>query len=778
MEKLLKKKLFIALIYFGCAFLMELLSFLVMGMGVFPVYWTINIAYMLVVSLLIAIIPNTVVSIVIGSVFLFFQMVISFVNEALKTMSGIVFGLNMLNLTKEVGGVFNSKFVNWFFLAGLLILFGGALAGMILCHKKIEVPKNYKLRNALCLLLVSVFTIGSGATLFSQIAFLSFNEARAEDGTVNYNDDHYLYKTQFISAKALQRFGYFGFYSTQISNFFEVFIDGFDTTMDEKTLTKLDEYFAEGQMSYDVYGENIYTGALRGKNLVVIVIESGEWYTINEEYTPTLYALTSNGLKFDKYYTRDKTNHSEAMSILGSYPGSSSGVNVSELGGHKMSFTLPNILSELKYTANYFHANEKSFYDRDLTHGGGGYYGYDNAMFLEDMRSLDGVNGKGELIKENFYDFDKDYKVMRDYFGEYTTVEKGDESFYTLHMTLSSHGHYDDLVEYGDYPFSDFTDTRYYEKGMTQEELLKKQKSLKKEFSKDCIVKNFEKYYEIIDGYPETPISADKGVKKNADFATLSAKEQEEVYLRYKRFQAGMMDLDEGLNTLISELNEAGELDDTAFFLYADHSSYYSELNYYLKGVHNGDSWNTDVYNIPCAIWYGGSMDCKVTPSAEFYDGYKKIDFVASADLQSPLKTGSVDKFACSFDIIPTLLHLMGVNHNLNMYHGVSMLTENAQTVFVSLESGIFNDNYYYDGITLSKRLSDGSWEQYDYEKTLEEDGGFSPEIEAFLDDSLTYYKRQNAFNDIYKYDYYAYRSVNKTYKVNGKEFSLLKIGE
>ena len=92
-------------------------------------------------------------------------------------------------------------------------------------------------------------------------------------------------------------------------------------------------------------------------------------------------------------------------------------------------------------------------------------------------------------------------------------------------------------------------------------------------------MKGFEKYYEIIDSYPSTFV-ADKGIKFSEE-ATEEAR-AEEVYLRYKRFQAGMMDLDEAVNSLVYDLARTGQLDDTAFLFYADHTAYYNNQNYYL----------------------------------------------------------------------------------------------------------------------------------------------------------------------------------------------------
>ena len=772
MNELLKKKMWISVLYIVCAICIEILSFLVMQMGVIPTYWGIDLGYMLLIGLLLFLIPNATASIVTGSVFLALQIAVSFVNEALKTMSGIVFGLTMLNLTKEVGGVFTSSFVNWFFLAGLLLLFGGALTGMILFHKKIKVPKKKYTRNFLILLLATSFAVGAVSSTSLGVSFASFNEVNAsEDGTINYNDDHYLYRSQFISAKALRRFGTFGFYSVQISNTVNHLFTKGNLKMDEKTLASIDEYFAAGEMSLDAYGKNIYTGSLKGKNLVVIVIESGEWFAINQDYTPTLYALASQGLRFDRYYARNKTNHSEALSVLGSYP-SSTAATVSELDKRYASFTLPNILSENGYTTNYFHAYEGQFYDRTTTHGGGGVYGFDNGYFLDTMDRI-GTWKDGKYVPKDFYEFEKDNRMMKEYFEEYTQVAEDKEAFYTLHMSISSHGHYEDLVENGDYPFADFSDEQYYDSDMSYEEKLVKQEKLKKKFSKECDIGGFEKYYEVIDGYPEAPVDG-WGITFSEDALEMDAEEKQTLYLQYKRYQAGMMDLDDGLNALMYELQQSGELDDTAFLLYSDHNSYYDGFNYLMKGVKEDNYWNTMVYNIPCMLWYGGSMNCQTTVNEGFYEGYHVLDFVATKDTASPLKKGTVDKFVNTFDLLPTVLHLMGINHNLRMYHGTSMLSDKLGSVFVSLESGIFTDDYYYDGTSVWAKKGDG-WKEYDYEEMVESEEGLPNDVEAFLTSSLEYYVRQGYLDDIYKLNYYAYRSVYEEYEVDGKRFAFIK---
>ena len=45
------------------------------------------------------------------------------------------------------------------------------------------------------------------------------------------------------------------------------------------------------------------------------------------------------------------------------------------------------------------------------------------------------------------------------------------------------------------------------------------------------------------------------------------------------------MDLDVGVNRLLHELSESGELSNTTFFVYADHNCYYTDQSYSLKNV-------------------------------------------------------------------------------------------------------------------------------------------------------------------------------------------------
>ena len=138
------------------------------------------------------------------------------------------------------------------------------------------------------------------------------------DSLYIYKDDTYLFDTQFIGTKAYKKFGTFGFYYKNIGNF--VSGDGKKSAeqQDEETALKaLDDYLAEWRFNSDLdaldltpYGGNgaLRTGTLNGQNVVLVVIESGEWYAINGEYTPTLYALATQGVSMTQYYAVSYTH--------------------------------------------------------------------------------------------------------------------------------------------------------------------------------------------------------------------------------------------------------------------------------------------------------------------------------------------------------------------------------------------------------------------------------------------------------------------------------------
>lgn len=706
---LLKKVLFVGC-YLIAAILIELITFNVIGIGVFPSYAWIDLGILLFLSAIIFLIPNFIAQAIVICFLLAVQAVLGIVNEALYSMSNMVFSLNMLNLVNEVGGVFTNDFIN-FLLGGVLIAIVAVVGLIFWFSRKIRTKHTFKWQVVIMLLSVFILTSG-GASIAYFTTVNSFTTATSTDELYIYKDDNYLYDTQFIGTKAYKKFGTFGYYYKNLDIFMDKTVSSKETISKEDAIKSVSDYFNAGKFNSDLssinltaFGGNdsLMTGKLNGQNIVLIVMESGEWFSINKEYTPTLYALAKDGISMTEYYARDKTNHSEAMSILGSYPSQIENTitpsisNSEGLLNNNFAFSLPNILQENKYTTNYFHASEGDFYGRNKTFAE--LYGFDYARFIDNSDRL-----QGHYSKEDFYDFDKDSEMISQYLGDYIKTDSTDSNFFSMMMTLISHGNYDDLLNLGDYTA----------------DLTAKQKET---FSNKSIVKNMEAYYERVNGYPKTYIDEQfkLNVLENDEDGELTTE-----YLRYKRYQAGVMDLDVGLNRLINQINQKGELSKTSIILYSDHNCYYNQQNYFLKGIDTSTFWNTELYNVPFFIWSGNCMNLNV--QSDLYDGliYSNnnenftsnysgefyYDLTHDCGVQS-LGGIKVEKYCNSLDILPTILDLLGYDYNLNLYHGVSVFKD-ATSVFISRESGMFNANIYSDG-------------NYVYVETLERETMNSP---------------------------------------------------
>ena len=109
---LLKKSLYVGS-YIIAAIVIEFITFNTMGIGIFPTYFWLDLAILLFVAAGIFIVPNFTAQAILICLMLVVQILLSIVNESLYGMSNMVFSLSMLNLAKEVGGVFTNEFLNY-----------------------------------------------------------------------------------------------------------------------------------------------------------------------------------------------------------------------------------------------------------------------------------------------------------------------------------------------------------------------------------------------------------------------------------------------------------------------------------------------------------------------------------------------------------------------------------------------------------------------------------------------------------------------------------------
>ncbi len=710
MKALLTKKALYAGSYVVMALIMEFITFNFFGAGLFPQYWWLDVSVLLLLGAIIFVIPSFIAQALFIFVLLVVQTVIGFVNESLYTVSGNIFSIDMLSLGGEVADAFNSSFVSYPYLF-LMIFCVLAETVLLICLFRLKAKHNFKASTVIAMLVVFCVAQISSSGIYAA-AVDSFVRVDESEQTYVLEDDRYLYDTQFLKEKAFRKFGTFAFYYKNILN-----IVGANAKRTEEDISSMHKDVQQYFDNCDVSEKTPYFGALKGNNLIVVMIESGETFGINPEYTPTLHALLNQGVYADNYYARDKTNHSEAIAMLGNYPLESvlvkNGIYKYDLMENDWSFALPSVMKNAGYNTTYMHNNTNTFYARNTTHP---VFGFQNTYFIEDMPEV------RQTPKQRFNDFDSDRLMFTKMDDE--IAPSGENPFFTFVTTVITHGDYDDLNKYGDYS-KNWTDAQ------------------KAEFSAKCAVKKLEPYYEIITDYaPSQKAEIVENLKVNG--VVEGSALYETVYRRYKRYQAGLMDLDRGLAHLLEKLHNEGRLDNTTILLYGDHASYFNDQNYYLKGVpiyeEDGDriTYNPNAYHVPLMI-YDGSMPFDNTNDGLFYDGFTHAGLVTPK-----IPVGRVSRYACTFDIVPTLLDLFGYQFNTGLYQGASIFSSNnvPTTAFISRENGMFNDIYY---------TKDGQEALYiDRKKGGSEDG-----YQAFRLQITEYYRRQRALEKLYKSDFF-----------------------
>lgn len=164
-------------------------------------------------------------------------------------------------------------------------------------------------------------------------------------------------------------------------------------------------------------------------------------------------------------------------------------------------------------------------------------------------------------------------------------------------------------------------------------------------------------------------------------------------------FMLASMDFDNALGDLFDKFEKAGKLDDTLFVIYGDHDIYYPGadgvgLNLTLAGVDN--------------IVY-----CPFDTTLFFYN--KKL----TERFKQNYGTTEYEQFTSPYNIVPTVLDLLGIDYNPNFYMSSSLFSEEMekQQVFYSSElSAVFNDWYYStDGSMINYVFDENAKQKVDF---------------------------------------------------------------
>ena len=191
---------------------------------------------------------------------------------------------------------------------------------------------------------------------------------------------------------------------------------------------------------------NQYTNIFEGKNVIVLHAESimNHDMTLSfngKELTPNFNRIASEGLYFSNYYpqvsvgTSSDTEFTFSTSLL---PSSTGTVFVNYW--QRTYEAMPNIFANKGYFTASMHANNASFWNRNVMHNTLGYkkfYARDSYDYSDDSK----VIGMG-LSDEEFF---------RQSVSKIKKIAQENNNFYVTLISLTNHTPWDDEDKYGDY---------------------------------------------------------------------------------------------------------------------------------------------------------------------------------------------------------------------------------------------------------------------------------------------------------------------------------------
>ena len=198
-----------------------------------------------------------------------------------------------------------------------------------------------------------------------------------------------------------------------------------DFSSTESKFKTLNNYFAHTVPSK----KNEYTGMYEGYNLILVTAEGFSPYAVDEKLTPTLYKMSTEGFKFNNFYTPIwgvSTSDGEYTICSGLIP--KSGIwSFYRSGRNYMPFGLGNMFKGIGVDKTFaYHNNTYNYYHRDISHPNLGYTykGYGNG--LEEYITKQWPQSDLEMLEGS----------VKDYLSD-------DKPFHAYYMTVSGHLDYD-----------------------------------------------------------------------------------------------------------------------------------------------------------------------------------------------------------------------------------------------------------------------------------------------------------------------------------------------
>ena len=578
-NSLLKGLIFIA-IYFVISFALEMINFNALGFGIFPKNIMFDLAFWFIVCGLLYLIPNNTAKLIIGAVLIIIQIALNLVNSVLIKMTGLVFHWHQLSRAGAGAECLEPDMINYGLIVVYVLMFAAYLVATIIINKKMKAGVDFQFSKRLAFWLCSVFVLVGVGSSFIFIGKDVRGKVQEQAYAFAADSGESLCDGIYFKNANLRAMGTFGFYFHDLVALAQVNKKASDA---EKAKMKED-------LKIGLVDEEKAFNIAKGDNLIYILLESFDEFSIDPYNTPNLWKLAYGdvsessdkdvkwGCSYSNFYGLNYTNNSEYISLMGHATEKQTMLDYYNDGGIANPYSLPQLFKNAKYDhVNYFHGYTKDYYER------GGLYksmGFENVYGIEDSKLEDKTKEFGDWV------LDSDYIAsMLDKF-----IPAG-KSFFSYYTTISTHGPYT------------YQNSRYDE-------------------YKNTYDKNLENYKKFLEKegfvYPED---------KNA---------QEELC----QYKAGVMDIDLMVEIIFKELVSQGILEKTTIVLFSDHNCFYSDLNTKVKNIYYRDFDNINLYNIPLIIYNDAIAARTSTRFCNTYDLYATICDMFGFEYNSKLTQG------------------------------------------------------------------------------------------------------------------------------------------
>ncbi|MBU8571480.1 LTA synthase family protein [Bacillus subtilis] len=233
---------------------------------------------------------------------------------------------------------------------------------------------------------------------------------------------------------------------------------------DSNSLTEIENYVTANAKD----ANKRFFGAAKGRNVILVSLESTQSFVINEkvngeEITPFLNDFIKQSYNFNNVYHQTgqgKTSDSEFIVDNSLYPLGRGAVFFTNAGNQYMA--APEILKNSGYYSAVLHANNKSFWNRDLMYDS---FGYDSFFDINSYDVTD-ENSVGWGLKDKEF-FEQSSELMKNL----------PQPFYSRLITLTNHFPFDldaedQLID--EYDSSSQTLNKYFPTVRYQDEALKR----------------------------------------------------------------------------------------------------------------------------------------------------------------------------------------------------------------------------------------------------------------------------------------------------------------